>query len=287
MREHRKTLIGVLYMLVATLMLALMGMCVKQVKGSIPVFEIMFFRYSLGLVCLLPLTLRKNFSFRVNCSWHYTGRILAALLGVSCSYFALRFLPVADVYLLRSTAALFVPLVAFFLLKARTSKWVILTSLIGFAGAAFVLKPNSGVFAWPALIALGAGLLTAVSIVELRLISGRSSPLQTVFYYHLGGAAFGGLLTLFNWQPIGESLWSLGGVALFGFMYQWALTYTFRFGSVRIVSPLLFVTVFFGALIDWIVWDHVPQFLTIVGMCLVIAGSIATVILGHKTIYGK
>lgn len=285
--RHRTTL-GVAYMLVATLMLALMGLCVKELGGSVPVFEILLFRYSLGLICLLPFTLCKSFSFRVNCSWHYAARIAAALIGVSCTYFALRFIPLADTYLLTNTAVLFVPPIAYLLLGAKTSRWVILTSLIGFLGAAFVLRPNSALFAWPALIALLAGLLIAVSIVELRLIGGRSTPLQTLFYYHLGGVVYGGIFTLFHWEPIEGHLWSLGGVALFGFVYQWMFTLSFRAASVRIISPLLFISVLFGAIIDWLVWRHVPESLTVVGMALVIAGSIATVLIGQKTTrYGK
>jgi len=285
--EHRKTLLGVFFMLIATLALALMGMSVKQIRGALPVFEIMLFRYILGLLCLLPFVFHKSFSFRLDCSWHYAARILSALMGVSCSYFALRFMPVADVYLLTNTAALFVPPIAFFLLKVRTSKWVILTSLIGFVGAAFVLRPNAGVIAWPAILALGAGLLMAVSIVELRLIGGRSTPLQTLFYYYLGGVVYSALFAFIDWQPMRGHLWSLGGVALFGFIYQWALTYSFRAASVRIISPLLFVTVLFGVIIDWVVWNHVPQGLTLLGMALVIVGSISTVCVGHKTIHGK
>lgn len=286
--SHRhKTYQGVVFMLVATLALALMGMCVKQMRGAVPVFEIMLVRYGIGLVWLLPFIFRKRFSFRVNCSWHYVARIVAALIAVSCSYFALQFMPVADVYLLTNTAALFVPIVAFFLLKAKTSKEVVISSLIGFGGAALVLRPTAGVFAWPALVALGSGLLVAVSIVELRLIGGRSTPLQTIFYYHLGGAIYGVCFAFFNWQPLGGHLWSLGGVALFGFIYQWMLTYSFRVASVRIISPLLFISVLYGAVIDWIVWGHVPHGLTVLGMLLVTGGAIATVLLGQRTIYGK
>lgn len=284
MASRRKTSVGVAYMLVATLMLALMSLCVKRLSGAIPVFEILLFRYSLGLICLLPFTQLRSFSFRINCSWHYAARITAALVGVSCIYFSLRYMPLAQTCLLTNTAALFVPPIAYFLLKAKTSKWVILTSLIGFLGAALVLRPDSSLFEWPALIALLAGLLWALSIVELRLIGGRSTPLQTVFYYHLGGVVYGGFFTLFHWEPIGGHLWSLGGVALFGFIYQWMLTLSFRVASVRLIAPLLYVSVLFGAVIDWFVWGHIPQNLTLLGMVLVIAGSIATVLIGKQTL---
>lgn len=288
--SRHQTLLGIFCMIGATLSLALMGTCVKQLAGHVPISQVLFFRFSFGLTLLLPFVFTlKSFSFRVPTPLHYSIRIISALLAVSASYFALQYISVADVYLLTNTAALFVPFVAALLLRVKLIKGVIATSSIGFIGAIMVLKPDSGIVSLPAIVAFASAIFVAISIVEVRLIGSGSTPLQMIFYYQLMGALCAGFVALFQWQPISsqDQLWLLMGVACFGFIYQWGLTHALNRASVRIISPLLFLSVIYGVIIDWLFWDHIPGLVTIIGMALVMAGAIATILYGQKVIYGK
>lgn len=197
-------------------------------------------------------------------------------------YIALQQIPLVNGQLLRNTAPLFVPLVVFLWLRIRVpaSRWPPL--LIGFVGISLVLKPLTGGdgFNMAALAGLGSGAALAVSMVGTRLLSANQSSGYILFCYFAISFVLSLPLGLLRWQAIPTSAWPyilFIGLSIFAAM--WTYTKAYSYAKPSIVSPISYFAVVFSGLLGWLLWSHVPDLLSIIGIGLVVLAGISTVFL--------
>ena len=180
---------------------------------------------------------------------------------------------------------MFVPIIAYLLTGAKTPHKAGLGILIGFIGIALILRPNHQIFSIASCIALVSGILAALAIVEMRIVSKTSSVMQMLFYYFLVSAIVSGVVAACQWQTPTAQIWLLLiGIGIFGTIYQVFATLAYVTAPVRLMSPLMFFMVIFGGLFDWLLWDHVPDMLTIIGAVVIIVGSMITIYFGKNLV---
>lgn len=275
---------GVFYGIISALSFAVMSVFVKIIGQELPTSMLIFFRFGISLIAIIPwILLDSKFSFKVNQPVRYIIRILAALLALFCVFYAIKFIPLVDALLLNNTSPLFVPIIAWFLAGAKTSKKAIGGIVLGFIGVGIILNPGKEIFSAPSLIALGSGLLAALAIVQMRLISKTSTTKQMLFYYFLVSTLAAGILVILQWKtPENMTMWlCLLGIGVFGTLYQVFATLSYVTAPVRLMSPLIFLIVVFGGIFDWLLWNNVPTSLTIIGAACVVIGAFVTVYFGH------
>ena len=248
--HHRRQSIslGALYAIISAFSFAMMSVFVKKIGTDLPTIMPIFFRFAISLILLLPWVIRSpSFQFKVHQPVRYATRILSALLALFLMFYALKFIPLVNALLLNNTAPLFVPIIAYWLTKARTPHRAWLGIVIGFIGIALILHPNHQIFSSASLIALASGILAALAIVEMRVVSKTSSVIQMLFYYFLMSTIVSGLIALWQWQPPTAQVWLLLlGTGIFGTLYQVFATMAYVTAPVRLMSPLMFFMVIFG-----------------------------------------
>ena len=77
--------------------------------------------------------------------------------------------------------------------------------------------------------------------------------------------------------PSPRDFWLLLGVGLIGFLGSALLAYSFEHGKASTLAPLIYTTVVFSGIFDWLIWHHIPDFVAFLGMILVIGGSILSI----------
>ncbi len=284
---HRQHMgLGALFAIISAFSFAVMSVFVKKIGTDLPTSIPIFFRFAISFILLLPWVLRSSsFQFKVRHPWRYVTRILSALLALFLMFYALRFIPLVNALLLNNTAPLFVPIIAYFLTGAKTPYKAGLGILIGFVGIALILRPNHQIFSIASCIALVSGILAALAIVEMRIVSKTSSVTQMLFYYFLVSTIVSGVVATCQWETPTPQIWLLLiGVGIFGTIYQVFATLAYVTAPVRLMSPLMFFIVIFGGVFDWALWNHVPDMLTILGAVVIIAGSILTICFGKNLI---
>lgn len=285
--HHRQHIgFGVLFAVISAFSFAAMSVFVKKIGTDLPTSMPIFFRFAISFILLLPWVLRsRSFQFKVHHPWRYGTRILSALLALFLMFYALKFIPLVNALLLNNTAPLFVPIIAYFLTGAKTPHKAGLGILIGFVGIALILKPNHQIFSIASCIALVSGILAALAIVEMRIVSKTSSVTQMLFYYFLVSTIVSGVVAVFQWQTPTTQIWLwLLGIGVFGTIYQVFATLAYVTAPVRLMSPLMFFIVIFGGLFDWLLWHHIPDMLTIIGSVVIIVGSIITIYFGKNLV---
>ncbi|MEX0962170.1 MAG: DMT family transporter [Simkaniaceae bacterium] len=277
---------GVFWIFIATISFAIMSALVKIIGDRVTIPTIIFFRFGLGFLLLLPWFLKdiKGILHSV-CPWKLFFRSILALIAIFFTYMAIRRIPLVNAILLTNTASLFIPLVIRIALKRKTPVAVWWGVLIGFLGVVIVLNPGRDIFNLGSIYGLLSGLFAAVALVILRLMGIQTRPSQIFFYYFATSTLIGGIGAIFLREPLDlETMLLLLGIGIFGLIYQVGLTYGLKSAPVRLMSSLLFLSVVFGGFLDWLLFSHIPSLLTFLGMLLVVFGSLITIIWGRKRI---
>ncbi len=271
---HQRTLFSASICVLSCLCLALMGVCSKLVSSNISAFTILLFQCAvfflitsaralkIGMGILYPTARRGLLCFRS----------IAALLSWSFLFLALKTTSLVDTMLLNNTAPLWIPLVAFLWLGLRMRKEVWLTVGPGFLGVIAILQPDTGIFRTGSFFALLSGIFMAVSFLAVARLKTTEPTTRILFWYSVLGIIVS--LPLGFAVPSPRDFLLLLGVGTFGFGSSWFLAYSFEHGKAATLAPLLYTTVFFSGIFDWLIWEHIPNLLTMIGMALVIGGGV-------------
>jgi drug/metabolite transporter (DMT)-like permease len=273
----------------AALSFALMSLLGKIIGDSASTTMILFARFAISLVLILPWLIQnpKKILYTSKFGTMFT-RSLFTLLAFFCFFYALKFIPLANAILLNNSFPIFVPLVVWILRGPRTSYPVWIGIIIGFLGLGALLKPTTGFLQSASLIALSSGVLAAVAVVLIRRLTKTVPMTQILFYNFLFCSLLTALFLPFDWQhPNSKTLLLLAGIGLFGAAYQFFSTVAYAKAPVRITSPLMFLSIVFGLLADWLIWHQTLDLGSLLGMICVVLGGMITIYFGQKEMKRK
>jgi S-adenosylmethionine uptake transporter len=268
-----------LWMLLASLMFAAMGACIKvtaDLGATLP--HVVLFRGmpSVLLIGLWALATRRRLRPQ---SWKL--HFLRNGFGVTSmwlGFFAISHLPLSTAISLNYTAPLFIA--GWMLVRGGSQRDPvrIVAVLAGFLGVLAVLRPNiADDQLLAAAIGLTAGAMSAVAMMQIRQL-GRvgEAEWRTVFLFSCfvcitSIAGFG----LLGWQALDPEAWlTLVGVGVFGLVGQLAMTRAFGQGSALLTAALQYSTIIFAAVLGIVFWNEVPDVVAWAGMAFIIASGL-------------
>lgn len=280
-QNHRT---AALYVLNAGLMFACMGGLIKLLAADLSNEIIVFFRNLFGLVFLAPFLIRIGIPQLKTQKFHlHLLRSLAGLGAMYTFFYGIRHIPLAESVLLSYTTPLFAPIIAYLWLKEKIPLDLSIAIMIGFIGVVLIIQPDADNFSWAAVIALLSGLFAALATTTIRRMSATEPTTRIVFYYGLictTGSAIP-LFTVKQWPDVTQ----LGILLLIGFfatLGQMSLTRGYALTTVAQVGPFMYSAVVFSTLIAWLFWQEIPNFLSLVGIIIVISAGSAVLMGGRK-----
>lgn len=274
--SKKQILIGLSLSLVTVLLSSTVAAVGKHVSLQVHVSSIVMVQYGLSFLFALPSIMRAGRGSLV------TARpglhLVRGISGCGCFYLfylALSHISLVEATLLRASAPLMVPLVIFAWFKQGVGRHAWPPLVIGFIGVVLVLKPGFAGFTPWHVLALLSALGLAVSMVSTRELM-RSEPQNRIlFYYFLISVIVSLPFFLFNYQPIPLSAWPglvyMGVVIYLGFVLY---TLAYRYISASVSAPISYFAVVFSGLLDWLIWDHIPDQLTFIGIVCVVCGGV-------------
>lgn len=266
-------------MLLASLMFAAMGACVKlasDLHASLP--QIVLFRGAPSVLLLLLWALSTRRSLRPK-SWRlHVARNVTGVTSMWLGFFAISILPLATAVSLNYTSPLFI---AIWMLardwKQRDGVRTVAV-LLGFAGVVAILRPSIGDDQLlGVIVGLAAGACAAMAMMQIRSLGRIGEPeWRTVLFFSTFVCITGGAGVAYDGWPMVEwAGWlTLTGVGMFGLVGQLALTRAFGLGSAMLTAVLQYTTIVFAAIIALVLWDDMPDWLAWSGMALVVASGL-------------
>jgi len=258
---------------------ATMSAAVRVVSAELDNEVVVFFRNAFGLLLLLPWVARQGLRRSLATEWPaiHLLRGLAGLGAMYCFFYAIAHMPLAEAMLLKLSAPLFIPFVAYLWLREAApprTRWAI---AIGFAGVALILMPDFTAVAPVALVALLGGLLAAVAKVTVRRLAATEPTARIVFYFTVVGTVVSAVPLLWAWRtPSVHSLLWLAAIAALATVGQWCLTRGLQRAAVPLLAPFVYSSVVFAAVYGWLFWGERITWTTVAGTLIVaFAGLLA------------
>jgi drug/metabolite transporter (DMT)-like permease len=272
--------LGILLTLLGFLCVAIMSAFGKAASASVSAGILVFFQCAISLLMLLPWVLWAGVAdLKTRRLGLHLVRGIAGLLSQYFFFLAVSNISLLDAVLLVNAAPLFIPFVALIWLKTRIEGMLWLGLGIGFLGIIMILQPGAGVFHWASLLALAAGGFSAIALVGQGRLTATEPASRILFYYFLISSVLTAPLAVAHWSAPEPSAWMwLLGVGVFMIVSQLLLVMAYAHASAARVSPFNYAVVVFAGLIDWLVWDRVPNLLSVAGVVLVCVGGVTATI---------
>jgi S-adenosylmethionine uptake transporter len=267
-----------LWMLVASLLFACMGVCVKLAAATHSAVEITFYRSFISLLIMFVLVRLRGVRLATP---HWRWQISRGVVGFAALFayfYAIILLPLATAVTLNYTSAIFL---AIYLALAgmRMSGGILGALLVGLLGVAMLLNPTLHADQLSAgLIGLGSGVLAGMAYFSVRELGARGEPeTRTVFYFSLVSSVCAGLWLLFgelHAVDLRSSLLLLG-VASFATAAQLAMTRAYMRGKTLLSAALAYSTVIFSSLFGVLFWGEVLDAAAWFAIGLIVLSGIA------------
>ena len=277
-----------LWMIVASLLFACMGVCVKLGSAHFSTGELVFYRGFVGFLLMLMLTHLQG-TPRTTPHWRLqVSRGLSGTVSLMCYFFALGILPLATAVTLAYTSPLFVALLLVLWFRERLGIMAFAAIGLGFVGVVLLLKPTLQAEQWVgALAGLGSGLIASVAYVNVRELGRAGEPeARTVLW-------FSGVTSLFGlaWALAAGDLHAIDseraaiilGVGGFGGCAQLAMTRAYRYGKTVVSANLSYSTVIFSSLFGVALWNERLPWTSIAAIAVIIASGVLVSLSSRQT----
>lgn len=190
--------------------------------------------------------------------------------------------------MLNKISPFFVTLFAVFFLKEKLTKIQIPVLIIVFIGALLIIKPQFNFSVVPSLAGFLSAMCAGSTYTIIRFLRDREKASTIVFYFSFVSVVVMFPLMVLNYQkPTMIQVMYLLGIGIFAGIAQFALTNAYRYAPASEVSIYDYTSIVFSAIIGFVVWAEVPDFLSIMGTVIIIATAIFAFIYNEKAVLKK
>lgn len=259
-------------MLVAGVFFTLMNFGVKYLE-NIPAIEIVLFRSIVSLVISAIMIKQMGLSFLGNNKIVLFLRGFFGVVALSLYFFTLQKLPFASAVTIMQLSPIFTTILAIFILKevVKAPQWLFF--LVSFVGVALIKGFNPDIPLKYFMLALLSTFFSALAYNMVRKLKDSDHPIVVVFYFPLVALPFAGILSYFQWvQPSWTEFLILLGIGIATQIAQVNMTKAMQLEELGKVSIVRYLTMVYALFIGAIFFKETYNWITLVGMGLVIAG---------------
>ncbi|MEI7841655.1 MAG: DMT family transporter [Gallionellaceae bacterium] len=269
---------GALWMLVAGLLFACMGVFVKLGAAHFSNVELVFYRSFIGLFVVYALIKQQRGSLRTPYWRGHLWRGLSGSIALMLFFYCITVLPLATAITLNYTSPLFLTILTMWIFHERFHLPLVSAILLGFIGTILLLHPTlEKEQILPGLLGLISGLLAGVAMFNVRQLGALGEPeWRVVFYFSLIASIFGGVgMLLTETHPITlDSIPLLLGLGISATLAQLALTRAYTRGSTLVASTLSYSTIVFASVFGIFLWDETLPVEGWLGIALIISSGV-------------
>ena len=291
--DNRK---GIFFVIGAMTILAIQDVLIKLVSDELSLFQIQFFRSTIGIAVIIgyqviihePIRLTTAYPLLTVC------RGLMFFFGYSAFYFAQSKMPIATMTVLFLVSPFFITLTSIYFFKSQVGyrRWI--SILIGFVGVVLICQPETGQFNFYYLIPIIVALSYAFSVIIVKKTADRDTIYQQMILAYLIMGLLSGITGLLfgdgrfdtaensevafivrSWQFVDiESTFKLFTISVLGSVGLLVLMGAYRVADPAVISPYEYSLLIWMILLGYLVWGDVPSFNIAIGMVLIVGAGI-------------
>lgn len=203
------------------------------------------------------------------------ARVVCSTVEVFAFYFAVMYLPLADVMTYWLAAPIYVAAASPFLLgeKVGWRRWTAI--FIGFIGVIIALDPSEAMFTAPALISIIGTVAFAFMMLSGRSLR-RTPDTTLVFFQTTAALAAAVCFAPFDWEPVKSTL-DLGMLLLLGVVAMTAhvlVNRALKISDAATVAPLQYTLLLWAIVFGWLFFGDLPQKSVVIGAALIVGSGL-------------
>jgi S-adenosylmethionine uptake transporter len=281
-----------LWMLFASFVFALMGVCVKLASDLYSTSEIVMYRGIIGVIMMLALIRWHGGTLKTSFPWQHFSRGAIGVTALWLWFFSFGRLPLATAMTLNYMAPIWMATILFAtgLWRGRSRfEWgLVIAIAMSFIGVTLLLRPSIHADQWlGGLSALISGVVSAFAYLQVRRLGQLGEPeYRVVFYFSVTGVVAGLLGSLvtqgiqgdqtIRWHShSGAGIALLIGIGLSATLAQIAMTRAYRLGKVLVTANLQYTGIVFSSIFGILIWGDVLDWLGWTGIAVILVSGIA------------
>ncbi|MEO8137047.1 MAG: DMT family transporter [Betaproteobacteria bacterium] len=271
---------GIALILATTACFSTLDTITKFTSRFLPVNEIVWGRYLFHGIALSVLV-GPRLKWGLVRTAHPRMQILRGLLLMIASaafMTSLLYLPLAEASALSFISPLVLTALSVPLLgdKVRPSQWIAVA--IGFAGVVVIVRPGGNLFEVATLLPILSACFYALFQIITRKYAGRDSAYTTHFWTALVCTVLASFTLAFSWKT--PDLWgwlALVALGIVGGVGHYLLIRAYENAPPSTLAPFSYVQLMWSTLLTWLVFDHIPDGGTLLGMGIIVSAGLFAV----------
>lgn len=276
---------GIIAIIISALGFAIMSAFVK-LSGDIPTVQKALFRNIVSVIIAFAMVKHYKSSLfgKKENQKYLILRSTLGLLGVVLYFYAIDSLVLSDAEMLNKLSPFLVIVLCAIFLKEKIKPMQAVALAIAFVGCLFIIKPQFTVDIFPFAIGFVSAVFAAGAYTVLRVLGDKEEFYTIVFYFSFFSTVVLLPFVIFNYEPmtLNQVIYLIlaGVFACFG---QFGITIAYKFAPAKEISIFNYFTVVFSGVFSVILFDQIPDYLSIIGYIIIFASSLYMYIYNNKS----
>ena len=283
--RYHKAGLGIGLLLLALACFATLDTATKVVTAEVPLLMALWFRYAIQAVGATALSWpgRGTQLLATRRLGQQIARGMLMFTVTVLAFASLTLLPVGEFTAIVMTTPLLVTLLAARVLGERLSGLRLVLVLGGFAGTLAIARPGGEIWSWALLLPLGLVFANAAFQLLTSHMMKTEDAHTTQFYTSWVGTLLATVPLAWVWVPVHNPAmwWGLLIMGVAGGTGHFLLIRAFEYTPAGSLMPFSYAQIGFGMLGGWVVFHHIPDQWSLLGIGLIascgIAGALLTV----------
>jgi drug/metabolite transporter (DMT)-like permease len=272
---------GLRYMAYGAFWFSIMSLFVKLAGQRIPSMQIVFVRAVITLALSWALVRRARLPLWGNRRGMLLLRGLLGFGALSCFYFSIVHLPLAEATVIQYLNPVFAAIIAAIVIGERLGPREITGVLVSMAGVLLIARPSfvfggaTTVSLAYVAIAVAGAMFSAIAYVAVRMLRGVDHHLVVVFYFPLVTVPLSLPFAVAMWVPPTTVDWLLLlGVAIATQFAQVHMTHGLQLEPTGRATAIGYIQIVFAALWGIVLLGEHPDWWTALGAAVIIGGTL-------------
>ncbi|WP_197477855.1 MULTISPECIES: DMT family transporter [unclassified Marinomonas] len=270
-------MIAIIWMTGSLVSFCLMAVAARELAGELSIFQALFFRSAIGLICLsvIYLALKEKPQLSTNRLKLHSLRNFVHFAGQYGWFMGISLLPLANVFALEFTVPVWTALIAAFFLKETLTQKKIIAICLGLMGVLIIVKPGYGIFELASLIVIGAAMCYAVAYTTTKALMTTEAPFSILFYMCLLQIPIGFIGSIDHWVwPEGAQWIWLSLIGMTALTAHYCITKAMGHAEVTVIVTLDFLRLPLVALIGVFLYQEAFELSLILGAGVMLLGNL-------------
>ncbi|MFM6999733.1 MAG: DMT family transporter [Limnohabitans sp.] len=267
------TLQGIGFAVLALACFASLDTTTRHISASISLLVALWFRYAIQ-AAITTAVVWPGRGRQVLLTRHPRFQLARGLLLFACSilaFFSLKYMPVGEFTAIALLAPLVITVFAAWKLNETILplRWVLVAG--GFIGTLVIIRPGTHHFDWTVILPLMlVGTNSAFQILTSQMAK-TEDPITMHFYTGWIGTLLATVALPFVWEvPADWTVWlQLLIMGMLGSVGHFLLILAYGRAPAATLTPYMYTQIGFGVLGGWVVFGHLPDQWTFLGMGLI------------------